>query len=56
MVPHSFIKECLDFFGVAEEIKTLLVNSMEKWRVVLCAGNSELEEVDIKDGLSGRMT
>ena len=25
MVPHSWIKECLDFFGIAENIKTLLV-------------------------------
>ena len=32
MVPHSWIKECLDLFGVAENIKTLLVNSLEKWR------------------------
>ena len=48
MVPYLWIKECLDLFGVAENIKTLLVNSMEKWRVILCAGNSELGEVDIK--------
>ena len=39
MVLHSWIKECLDLFGVAENIKTLVVNSMEKWRVMLCAGN-----------------
>ena len=38
---YSWIKECLDLFGVAENIKTLLVNSMEKWRVILYAGNSE---------------
>ena len=30
MVPHSWIIECLDLFGVAENIKSLLVNSMEK--------------------------
>ena len=30
MVPHSQIKECLELFGVAENIKTLLVNSMKK--------------------------
>ena len=30
MVPHSWIIECLDFFGVAENIKSLLVNSMGK--------------------------
>ena len=51
MVPHSWIKECLELFGVAENIKTLLVNSMEKWRVMLCARNLELGEVDIKRGI-----
>ena len=30
MVPHSWIIECLDLFGVAENIKSLLVNNMEK--------------------------
>ena len=53
MVPHSRIKECLELFGVANTIKTLLVNSMEKWRVMLCAGNSELG-VDIKRGIFSR--
>ena len=47
MVPHPWIKECLDLLGVAENIKILFVNSMEKWGVILCAGDSELE-VDIK--------
>ena len=50
MVPHSWINEYLDLFEVAENIKTLLVYSMEKWRV-LCAGNSELGEVDIERGI-----
>ena len=35
MVPHSWIIECLDLFGVAENIKGLLVNSAEKWKVML---------------------
>ena len=30
MVSHSWIKECLELFDVADNIKTLLVNSMEK--------------------------
>ena len=51
MAPHSWIKECFDLFGVAENIKTLLVNSTEKWRAMLYAGNSELGEVDIKRGI-----
>ena len=50
MVPHSWIIECLDLFEVAENIKSLLVNSMEKWKVMLCSGNSELGEVEIKRG------
>ena len=41
MVPPSWIIECLDMFRVAENIKSLLVNSMEKWKVMLCSGNSE---------------
>ena len=51
MVPHSWIIECLDLFGVAENIKSLLVNSMEKWKVMLCSGNPELGEVEIKRGI-----
>ena len=51
MVPHSRIIECLDLFGVAENIKRLLVNSIEKWKVMLCSGNSELGEVEIKRGV-----
>ena len=48
MVPRSWIIECLDLFGVAENIKSFLVNSMEKWKVMLCLGNTELGEVEIK--------
>ena len=51
MVPHSGIIECLDLFGVAENIKSLLVSSMEKWKVMLFSGNSELGEVEIKRGI-----
>ena len=39
MVSQSWIIECLDLFGVAENIKSLLVNSMEKWNIMLCSGN-----------------
>ena len=33
VVPHSWI---IELFGVAENIKSFLVNSMEKWKVMLC--------------------
>ena len=36
MVPYSWIIGCLDLFGVAENIKSLLI-SMEKWKVMLCS-------------------
>ena len=51
MVPSSWIIECLDLFGVAENIKSLLVNSMGNWKVMLCSGNSDLGEVEIKRGI-----
>ena len=51
MVPYSWIKEYLDLFGVAENIKSLLVNSMEKWKVMLCSRIFELGEVEIKQGI-----
>ena len=31
MAPHLWIIECLDLFGVAENIKSLLLNSMENY-------------------------
>ena len=35
MVPHSWIIEYLDLFGVAENIKSFSVDSMEKRKVML---------------------
>ena len=51
MVPYSWIKECLDLIGVADNVKSLLVNSMEKWKIMLYSRNSELDEVEIKPGI-----
>ena len=52
MVPHILIQwiiECLDLFIVAESIKSLLVNSMEKWEVMLYSGNSELVKLKLSE-------
>jgi len=35
MIPHSWITECLEMFGVNENIRKLLGNSMKTWRVEL---------------------
>ena len=51
MVPHSWIIiECLDLCGV-ENIMSLLVNIIEKWKVMICSGNSLLGEAEIKRGI-----
>ena len=44
IVPHLWIIECLDLFRVAENINSLLVNSMEKWKLMLWSGIPELGE------------
>ena len=43
MVPHSWVIEGLDLFGVAENIKSLLVHSIEKWKVMLSSGNCKVK-------------
>ena len=48
MVLHSCIVECLNLFGITDNIKSRLVNSMERWKVMQCWGSSELGEVEIK--------
>ena len=48
MIPHSWIIECLDLLGVVENIKSLLVNCIKKWKVMLCSANYELGEVEIQ--------
>ena len=39
VVPHSWIIDCLHLFGVAENINSLLVNSIEKCKVMQYSGN-----------------
>ena len=51
MVPHSRIAESSDKFGAPLNTRTLLVNSMEKWRVILCVWNFDLGEVNIRQVL-----
>lgn len=51
MVPRSWIAEFLKMFGLGN-FKTLLVISMQKRRVMVCTGNSKIDEVDIGRGIS----
>lgn len=51
MLPHFWIRECLDMFGIAPNIKRLLSNSMEDWRTELYSGPTEIREVEINRGI-----
>ena len=32
IVPHSLISECLEMFGIANNVKDFLNNSMKSWK------------------------
>ena len=35
MVPHSWIGECLEMFGIAVNVRQFLLSSMKKWKTLL---------------------
>ena len=53
MVPHSWIIECMNMFGIAENLSGIIQNSMKQWKTGLTAGNQVLGEVYKERNLSG---
>ena len=51
MVPHSWIMKCLELTGTAQNIRSLLKNSMPKWKTLLTSEGEILGEVNIKRGI-----
>ena len=51
MVPHCWIEECLNIFGITEDIKTQLSESMKSWRTELTSGSDVYGDVQIQRGL-----
>ena len=51
MIPHSWIGECLEVFGAAENIKIFLVNSQNKWKLELTSNGLSLGNVEIRRGI-----
>ena len=51
MVRQSLIKECLNIFGIARNMKRLLVNSTTDWRTELVPENTSIREVKINRGI-----
>ena len=50
-VPHSWISECLEMFGIANNVQDFLNNSMKSWKLELNASGKTLGEVDIRRGI-----
>ena len=51
MVPHSWLEECLEIFGSADNVRKLLSNSMKTCRTELTACRESLGDVQIKGGI-----
>ena len=49
-VPHSWILECLDMLGIAENVRSFLEKSKKKWKLLLALNGSDLYEVNVKRG------
>ena len=51
MVPHSWIKECLEMFGIANNVQDFLNNSMKSWKLELNASGKTSGEIDTRRGI-----
>ena len=51
MVPHSWISECLEMFGIANNVQDFLNSSMKSWKLELNASGKTSVEVDIRRGI-----
>ena len=48
LVPHSWVIECMEMFGIAENLRTFLQKIMQQWRLSLTANGEDLGEVNVK--------
>lgn len=51
MVTHSWIVECLDMVGCANNVRSFIERSMMLWKCELNAGDTVLGEVSISRGI-----
>ena len=51
MVPHSWILECLELFGIAENVRKFMWNSMRSWKLELTSSGESLGDVHIQRGI-----
>ena len=48
LVPHSWVNECTEMFGIAENLRTFLQKSMQQWKLSLEANGEDLGEANVK--------
>ena len=51
MISHSWISEYLELFGVAENTKKMLRNSMNRWKLEFTSNGLSLCNVEIRRGI-----
>ena len=51
ILSHSWIKECLELMGIAENIRELLETSMKQWKLSLTSNGNELGDVKVNRGI-----
>ena len=51
LVPHSWVNERMEMFGIAENLRTFLQKSMQQWRLSLTANGEDMGEVNVKRGI-----
>ena len=51
LIPHSWILECLDMIGIADNVRSFIGKSMKKWKLRLTSNGSDLCEIDVKRGI-----
>ena len=49
--PHSWVNECMEMFGIAENLRTFLQKNKQEWRLSLTANGEDLGEVNVKKGI-----
>ena len=49
MVPHRWISECLEMFGIAEIIRKIMIDSMWSWKLELTSPGENLGDLHIQE-------
>ena len=50
-MPHSWIVECLEMFGIAENVKKFLIDSMKTRKTELTSSGERLGVIHIRRGI-----